>query len=195
MDKKPILDSQAYITLGYLTVVVIGMMFEFSYFNKFSINIFEYADVLDFLLTPVKNIEVIVFAMATFIIVYIFFRLDKLWQDKSPKTHKRFNFGMTKEFATKYRPIMFGGTLILYFFLAADFYGDIMYKKYQKSTEMLEIIYESDQRMIKGKLIGKNTDYIFLETSDSEKGYPSGCRCSRDCYTQALIAYQSFTAS
>lgn len=168
MSKKPILDSQAYITLGYLMIVIIGMMFEYSYFSKFSINIFEYADVLDFLLAPVKHIEVVGFAIATFIIVYIFFRLDKLWQDRSPDTHKRFNFGMTKEFAIKYRPVMFGVTLILYFFIAADRYGRIMYKKYQESTERLEVVYESDQRVISGKLIGKNTDYIFLETDVSE---------------------------
>ena len=168
MSKKPILDSQAYITLGYLMIVIIGMMFEYSYFSKFSINIFEYADVLDFLLAPVKHIEVVGFAIATFIIVYIFFRLDKLWQDRSPKSHQRFNFGMTKEFATRYRPIMFGGTLIIYFFLAADVYGDIMYRKYQEGNESLKIVYESDQRVVRGKLIGKNTDYIFLEKSNSE---------------------------
>ena len=166
MSKKPILDSQAYITLGYLTVVIIGMMFDFDYYKRFGINIFEYADVLDFLLAPVKNVQLMLFAFATFIIVWVFFLLDNLWQRKWPNAHKRFNFGMTKEFSLKYRPYMFGVTLVLYFYLASSFYGEKMYEDYQKASDMIEVVFESDQRVLKGKLIGKNTDYIFMESSD-----------------------------
>ena len=39
-----------------------------------------------------------------------------------------------------------------------------MYNEFQGETDLIEVIFESDQRVIKGKLIGKNTDYIFLET-------------------------------
>jgi len=166
MSKKPLLDSQAYITLGYLTVVIIGMMFDFDYYKRFGINIFEYADVLDFLLAPVKNVQLMLFAFATFIVVWIFFLLDNLWQRKWPNAHKRFNFGMTKEFSMKYRPYMFGITLILYFYLASGVYGEKMYNDYQAEAKIIEVIFESDQRVIIGKLIGKNTDYIFLEGAD-----------------------------
>ena len=166
MSKKPILDSQAYITLGYLTIVIIGMMFDFDYYKRFGINIFEYADVLDFLLAPVKSVQLMIFAFATFLIVWAFFILDKRWQKKWPKSHQRFNFGMTKEFSAKYRPLMFGATLVLYFFAASTIYGEKMYEAYQENSEKIEVVFESDQRVIKGKLIGKNTDYIFLETAD-----------------------------
>ena len=106
MNKRPILDSQAYITLGYLTVVIIGMMFDYDYYKRFNINIFEYADVLDFLLAPVKSITLMLFAFTTVILVLIFFRLDKLWLAKFPKTYKRFNFGMDKAASDKYRPYL-----------------------------------------------------------------------------------------
>lgn len=166
MSKKPILDSQAYITLGYLTVVIIGMMFDFDYYKRFNINIFEYADVLDFLLAPVKNVQLMFFAFATFAVVYSFFLIDSYWQRKRPASHKRFNFGMSPEFAKKYKPYMFAFTLILYFYMASGIYGERMYEEFQAGNETIEIIYESDQRMISGKLIGKNTDYIFLEAAD-----------------------------
>lgn len=166
MSKKPILDSQAYITLGYLTVVIIGMMFDFDYYRRFNINIFEYADVLDFLLAPVKNVQLMLFAFATFVVVWIFFLLDNWWQKKWPDAHRRFNFGMTKDFTLKYRPYMFGFTLVLYFFIASGVYGEKMYEDYQEGSEMIEVVFESDQRVIKGKLIGKNTDYIFMEAAD-----------------------------
>ena len=165
-SKKPILDSQAYITLGYLMIVIIGMMFDFNYYDRFSINIFEYADVLDFLLAPVKNLQLMIFAFATFLVVGVFFQLDKLWQKKYPKAYKRFNFGVTPRFAEKYRPIFFIVSLIAYFYLASGYYGERMYDNYQKEADKIEIVFESDKRVLQGKLIGKNTDYIFLETND-----------------------------
>jgi len=166
MNKKPVLDSQTYITLSYLAIVIIGMMFDYSYYDRFGINIFEYADVLDFLLAPVKNVQLMLFAFGTVIVVWLFFKVDQLWQDKFPSSHKRFNFGMTREFSKKYRPLMIGFTLIMYFFVAATVYGRRMYNSYQKGTESIEVVFESDQRVISGKLIGKNTDYLFLESKD-----------------------------
>lgn len=165
-DKKPFLDSQAYITLGYLTIVVIGMMFDYKYYSHFAINIFEYADILDFLLAPVKNLELILFASASLVAVLIFFRLDKLWQDRWPKTYKRFNFGMSIEALKKYRPFIIVFASLAYLNLASEFYGDRMFKRFQDSPKNIEVIFESDQRVIKGKLIGKNADYILMQTDD-----------------------------
>ena len=61
---------------------------------------------------------------------------------------------------------MFGFTLVLYFFIASGVYGEKMYEDYREGSEMIEVVFESDQRVIKGKLIGKNTDYIFMEAAD-----------------------------
>lgn len=165
-DKKPFLDSQAYITLGYLTIVVIGMMFDYKYYSHFAINIFEYADILDFLLAPVKNLELILFAAGSLIAVLIFFRLDRLWQTKWPKTYKRFNFGMSIEAFQKYRPYILVFSAFAYLNLASEFYGDRMFKRFENSPKQVEVLFESDQRLLKGKLIGKNADYILMQTDD-----------------------------
>ena len=164
--KRPKLDSQTYVTLGYLLIVIIGMMFDFDYYNRFSINIFEYADILDFLLAPVKNLQLMIFAFGSFLAVLLFFRLDKLWMDKAPKSYKRFNLGLGVNSSSKYRPIMIGIAIIGYLYIASIFYGERMYNNYKEGAEDIEVVYESNQRVIKGKLIGKNTDYIFLEKSD-----------------------------
>ncbi|WP_422354823.1 hypothetical protein [Roseivirga pacifica] len=163
---KPTLDSQAYITLAYLTTVAVGMMFDYKYYSNFSINIFEYADILDFLLAPVKNIQLTLFAFGSFALVWIFFWFDKIWQDKWPKTYKTFNFGISKERMERYRPFIFGFSMIAYLILASTFYGERMYKVYQEAPETIEVVFQSDQRAIQGHLIGKNSDYIFLETED-----------------------------
>lgn len=165
-DKKPFLDSQAYITLGYLTIVVIGMMFDYEYYSHFDINIFEYSDILDFLLAPVKNLELILFAVASLILVVIFFRLDKLWQDQWPKTYKRFNMGMSIEALKRYRPYIIVFSSFAYLSLAATIYGERMYKRFEMSPKKIEVIFESDQRVLSGKLIGKNKDYILMQSDD-----------------------------
>lgn len=166
-DKKPFLDSQAYITLGYLTIVVIGMMFDYKYYSHFAINIFEYADILDFLLAPVKNLELILFAVASLIFVLLIFQLDKVMKRKWPKFHNRFNMGMSDALLKKYRPVMFAVALLAYLGVASDLYGDRMFKRFQESAKEIEVIFESDQRVLKGKLIGKNADYILMQTDDS----------------------------
>lgn len=166
-DKKPFLDSQAYITLGYLTIVVIGMMFDYKYYSHFAINIFEYADILDFLLAPVKNLELILFAVASLIFVLLIFQLDKVMKRKWPKFHNRFNMGMSDALLKKYRPVIFAVALLAYLGVASDLYGDRMFKRFQESAKEIEVIFESDQRVLKGKLIGKNADYILMQTDDS----------------------------
>jgi len=35
--------------------------------------------------------------------------------------------------------------------------------RYQKEGEQIEVVFESGQRHMSGTLIGKNTDYIFIE--------------------------------
>lgn len=166
MSNRPNLDSQAYITIGYLTIVIIGMMFDYHYYQKFNINIFEYADVLDFLLAPVKSVQLMLFALGTFAFVWIWFRVDKRWSERNPQSYKKFNFGMSAGFAIKYRPFIFVFVSVAYFFFASVLYGNRMFENFQKEADLIEVVYESDQRVIKGKLIGKNTDYIFLETRE-----------------------------
>lgn len=165
-NNRPTLDSQAYITLAYLTTVAVGMMFDYKYYSNFSINIFEYADVLDFLLAPVKNIQLTVFAFGSFAAVWIFFWLDKLWQSRWPNTYKRFNFGFSVETLNKHRPFIFVFSMVAYLALSSTFYGERMFEEYRESPEEIEIVYESNQRVIKGSLIGKNSDYVFLEDKD-----------------------------
>ena len=165
-DNKPKIDIQTYFSLGYLLIVIVGMLFDYSYYDKFSINIFEYADILDFLLAPAKNPMLVVFAIGSVVVVLIFFRLDKIWMEKWPKAYSRFNFGMSVNWSKRYRPFMIGFSLLAYLYLASSFYGDRAYKIFEKKPKSIELIFDSG-KTINGNLIGKNSDYIFLMTADS----------------------------
>ena len=169
------LDTQGYITLSYLGAVIVGMIFDYNYYSNFGVNIFEYADILDFLLAPVKNLEMLVFVMITFILVSGFFWLDRRWAKKYPKSYRKFNFGLqSKPYFNKYRTGVFLVSLFLYLILTASIYSPIQLKRFEKSNELIEVIYDSntEEKSI-GKLIGKNSDYIFLqETNGTVKAIP-----------------------
>lgn len=159
-------DTQAYITLAYLSTVAVGMMFDYKYYREYGINIFEYADILDFLLAPVKNLEVIAFVGITMFFVFLGWWLDNLWQNKSPKTYKRMNFGISVETVRRYRPFIIIFSLVAYLIFVSEIYGDKMYERFEVNPRQIEITYESGGKVIKGKFIGKNSTYVFLQSDD-----------------------------
>jgi len=48
-------ELQTVITISYLFTVGIGMLFKYHKYDEFGINIFEYADVFDFLIAPFSD--------------------------------------------------------------------------------------------------------------------------------------------
>ena len=157
------IDLQGYITLAYLSAVVVGMIFDYQYYIHFGINIFEYSDILDFLLAPVKNLELIFFVLGSFLIVYILFKLDKLWLTRFPKSYRKLNFGITKEKIEPYRKIAFMFSIIVYLMLAAKLYGNLKFDQHEASPPQITIKFSQSNESIKGDYIGKNTDYIFIK--------------------------------
>lgn len=158
------LDLQGYITLSYLGGVAVGMMFDYQYYKRFAIDIFEYSDILDFLLTPVRNLEVIVFVLATLGIVWTLFKLDDIWKKRSPKSYNRFNL---IKWQKNSRSFMYGLSVVLYLFIAAGIYGEEKYKRFLKTPDPVSLTFESGSKTISGSLIGKNKDYLFLQDADS----------------------------
>lgn len=67
----------------------------------------------------------------------------------------------------KYRPFFIGLYLILYLFLSSRLYATRQYSKFIESPESIELVFESGEKRVIGDLIGKNSDYIFLQTADS----------------------------
>ncbi len=158
------LDLQGYITLSYLGGVAVGMMFDYQYYNHFAINIFEYSDILDFLLTPARNLEVILFVAATLTVLWLVFKFDKWWEVKFPKTYKFFVY---LPWQKKTKPYLVVVSVVLYLFLAADIYGSKKYERFTSSPTPISLTFEGGSKTLEGDLIGKNKDYLFLQTQDS----------------------------
>lgn len=61
-------ELQSVLTIIYLFAVGIGMLFEAEKFSEFGINIFEYADVFDFLTAPFSDAKILLYALGVFLL-------------------------------------------------------------------------------------------------------------------------------
>src|SRR5210317_2122965 len=118
--KVVIKEIQTVITILYILAVGIGMLFTFQKFSEFGINIFDYADVFDFLIAPFSDLKILLITIVSMTLSYLFFRFDLLWKRKFPKSYTKMNFGLDKKtWYNSFRYFAFALILIFYLYLAA----------------------------------------------------------------------------
>jgi hypothetical protein len=154
-------ELQTIITLAYIFAVGVGMLFNYQKYAEFGINIFDYADVFDFLIAPFSDFLVLLFTLGSLLLSYIAFRFDIMWKTKFPKFYSLLNFGFDKKsWFSNFRYIALATVLIVYLYLFADIYGAISVKEIKK-LDPITIMF-SDGEVKKGKMIGKTKEVIFL---------------------------------
>ena len=169
--KMVVKEIQTVITISYVMAVGIGMLFTFQKFSEFGINIFDYADVFDFLIAPFSDLKIMLFTIVSMTLAYFFFRMDLFWKRKFPKSYTKMNFGWDKKiWYNSFRVFAFALILVFYLYLAADKYGNIS-KEEILNQPSIEIRF-SDNEIIEGKMIGKTQDVIFLLTGEKTKAIP-----------------------
>lgn len=164
-------ELQTVITISYIVTVGIGMLFNYHKYSEFGINIFDYSDIFDFLIAPFSDGAILLFALASVTIVFLFVQLDLTWEKKWPKSYSRLNFGGNKKSWYKtYRIIVFAVTFILYLFIASEYYGRYTKDKIMKRDNIS--IRLEDNEIRSGKLIGKTKDVIFILNNKSVYAIP-----------------------
>jgi len=172
--KFKIPDAQTLITIFYISVVVVGMIFNSAYYGIFEINIFDYSDILDFLVAPLGDLKILLFTVATLLLLILFYQFDNWVKIKYPKFYRKMYGGMNEKSWFNY--IFYGQWLILiplYLTGTALFYSIYQKKKILKSKDKIEIVF-IDATKISGKKIGANSDFHFLlEGEDDVKVIPN----------------------
>ena len=164
-------EIQTIITISYILAVGIGMLFNFQKFSEFGINIFDYADVFDFLIAPFSDFKILLFTIISLTLTYFIFRLDSFWKRKFPKTYSKQSFGMDKKvWFNSFRYFSFAIVFIFYLFISADKYGRI--SKEQILNQSSIKIRFSDNESKNGIMIGKTKDVIFLMTGEKVEAIP-----------------------
>lgn len=164
-------EIQPVISVSYIVAVGIGMLFNFQKYSRFNINIFEYADIFDFLLAPFADFQIITFTIGSIVIAYLAFQSDIYWERKYPKSYGRMSFGLhQKRWYSWFRYGTAAFILVLYLYLSAKFYGKVSMNQTKKRPE-IELVF-ADDKTEKGIIIGKTKDVIFLLTGEEVKAIP-----------------------
>ncbi|NQZ78077.1 MAG: hypothetical protein HRT61_18530 [Ekhidna sp.] len=154
-------ELQTIISISYITIVGIGMLFNYHKYEEFGINIFEYADIFDFLIAPFSDFQILLFSTFSLLFVATLFRLDGYMMKKYPKAYSKFNFGRDKKpWYIMYRNAMFALSFFLYLYVAAEYYGSYA-KQRVVDKDPITINFIGD-KSLSGKLIGKTKDVIFI---------------------------------
>ncbi len=165
-------ELQTIISVSYIIAVGIGMMFLYKKYHNFEINIFDYADILDFLIAPFSDLKILVFSLSSIIFGMFIIRIDVYWKKNFPDSYSKMNFGLNKKkWFDTVRYIVYAITLLGYVHYAADIYGTETKEKIETQGKKIEIKF-NDAEIKQGVLIGKTTDYIFLKTSENIVAIP-----------------------
>jgi hypothetical protein len=164
-------EIQTIITITYIAAIGIGMLFNYQKYSEFGINIFDYADVFDFLIAPFSDFYVFWFTIVSILLSIIIIRIDLEISRKYPKFYSKISFGWDrKSWFGIYRYSSFGIIVIMYLYLSADIYGSFI-KKQIHNQSPIEIRY-TDNEIITGILIGKTGEILFLLEHGKVKAIP-----------------------
>lgn len=145
----------------YLCMIGIGMIFNYYKYNNFGVNIFQFASVFDFLISPFEDYIIILFTLLSFTFCSLLYLLDSYMEKKHPKAYSIFSLKLSKKKGyTVARFYLLMGMILLYIWLMAIIYGDYSYKEVLKQQD-ITVRYHNNEILV-GKQIGKTGDIIFL---------------------------------
>jgi ABC-type Fe3+ transport system permease subunit len=164
-------EIQTVLTFAYLVLVGIGMIFTYYKYAQFGINIFDYADIFEFLIAPFSDPKIILFAVLTFIFVVVLLKFDDFLKRKYPKMYSRMNWGRDKKswFGT-YRYISFALLFVIYLFISAAIYSKATAKELRNGN--ITTITYTNNDVVKGIIIGKTNNILFILQGKKIKAIP-----------------------
>lgn len=163
-------EFQSSISVFYLLLVGIGMLFSYSKYKQFGINIFQYSEVFDFLITPFRDLTVLGVTVFTSFLVLSVYVGDRFIKRKFPKFYSsKLNFGLMKS-----NPIIaIIISMVIYLFIFSETYGKYNKRHFTKNSKTVSIELITGETK-SGKLIGKNNGYFFLMVNENVKIIPIG---------------------
>lgn len=166
--------TQSILYLGYVLLIVLGILNETLFYRHFGINILEYADILDVLISPISkltsNIALLIVSLVVILSLLVIPKKSSKFRGKK-WVAKFFKIDASETDIDVERKVR--GTLIVFsiVFFIGLFIGS-GYGKGEKLKDRIELgevnyddkIHFIDGQLLKGKLIGKNSSYIFYIT-------------------------------
>ncbi|MDW3648936.1 MAG: hypothetical protein R8P61_17840 [Bacteroidia bacterium] len=161
-------EIQTILSLLYLLMIGIGMIFNYKKYINFGINIFEYADIFHFLIAPFQDIRIIMVSVISLLIPLSVYGLRKAFYSQFPKLGKKLSLGLRdKSWYQKARIIFWG--LIIIFFISEAALGYANFIKNNLDFQPSVSITYADNEKIQGQLLGKTKEVLFLHQAGKVK--------------------------
>lgn len=150
------------LTVLYLALIAIGMMYEWWLFRRFRIDILLYAQPADFLLVPFREPLVVLIALAPIPIYRVYMGgarwLGKKLQGKSPKPVDP----RAAAFARKFMVWVNVLAIALWSFVFTAEYAEWVWKRIRAGTQRPVTVETTGGAKLQGAVIGTTTQFVFL---------------------------------
>ena len=170
------------VTLIYLVISLIGLMFSWALFSEFNVNIFNFTEVSDFLLAALREPMTFVMAgsalLVTWIIDWLTMHEARYWNIKSPKSKIAKAYVKSQKLGR--HPIARVFIFVLYSYLFISIYGSWKAKEIKAGkgqvirVQLTEPVPDSRGEnqsgngvVIEGTLLGSTNKYLFLYDPES----------------------------
>lgn len=164
-------ELQGIISVFYILAVAIGMLFTYQKYTEFGINIFDYADIFEFLVAPFSDVIILVFTICSCILVYLVLKLDTWFMKKYPIFYSKIALGLDKK--TWYNSFRYLFSLLILFVIlqsSAVYYGQLFAQKTKKQSPIS--LRFSDNETKEGIIIGNTKQVIFFLEGKKVKVIP-----------------------
>ncbi len=170
---------QDYMSIGYVFLLILGVLNQTIYYSFLGINIFEYTTVLDVLISPIAVLSDSWIIMVTVVgLVFLmigYFKLIKIYYNKLAKKEK-YQSGKKKEqldkvranFNKKYAVVPFILFVLISMYVGLGIGGGQKIKERINSFDYKythQIAFEDGEKK-EVKIIGKNSAYVFFVTKE-----------------------------
>ena len=159
-------DISLSLSITYVVLVAIGIIFNGAYYLCFRINVISYSDISDFLMAPFRDMFILIFTIATVFSIYYLNVFDEWLERKYPKLHDSMYMGIDKD---KYqKDFAFNGVLfmiVVYVCLTAILYAEFQAKRVKNGYNSYIHVITKDNHFEPSDtlyFIGKNNGYTFL---------------------------------
>lgn len=170
------------VSVGYVAVSLIGMLFSQALFSRFGINYFNYAEVSDFLLAALREPMTFALAGGAVVVTLLIFGITKLEQQwiarRSPKSRVGKFYQSVSNWAYNNVGVIIA-SFLLYAYLFLNLYGD--WKSEQIKTGSgkqvtVELANEVDgaaagKRLDGVMLLGTSNKFLFIYDLDARRAY------------------------
>lgn len=172
-------NIQGYLSLGYLFLLVVGLLKDVIYFGILGLNILHYANFLDVLISPIsflaedKIVSIAILSLGLLFYGVYRFKLkyepkykDKPWFEKLFGDSKK---TLTKEQVTLSTTAFIAIAIIMFYLGGSVGKGFTISSKIEKSElKMNDKITFLDKEMIKTSIVGQTSEFIFYVKEGSQ---------------------------